>query len=469
MTAVPSGFADLDGEELTYRYQWRRNNAPIAGATNRTLDLSLANNGNQGDRIDVDITAVDGAGAISPAARGGQNITATNSTPVAGTVAVAPASPKTNQTLTATPTGFRDPDNNPITYSYQWKRNGTNIAGATTNTLNLATAGNGDRGNTITIDVTAKDNLNAVSDIATGTATVANSAPVAGTVKVKPAGPATDDIVTAQPADFVDDDGDAITYEYQWLSNGQPISGQRGRTMDLSEPGNGDLGDSVSVEIRALDGNGGTSSTVSGSTTVASENTTAVAAFGFEEAAGNVSVDDAGGNDGTLAGPTRVNTGKFGRALYFDGKDDVVNVPDAPTLRLSTGMTLEAWVKPDAATNWRTILFKEAMGVGYSLYSNANTDNASAHIGTSAGELMVDGTEQLDPNGWTHLAATFDGHILRLFANGEQIGSKATNERDAARRGPADLRRQRDLGRALQGLDRRDPHLRPPAQRLRHP
>jgi hypothetical protein len=428
VTAVPSGFADLDGEELTYTYQWRRNNAPIAGATGRTLDLSLPGNGNLNDRIDVDIRAVDAAGATSPPARGGQNITATNSTPVAGTVALSPASPKTNQTLTATPTGFRDPDNNPITYAYQWKRNGTPIAGATTNTFNLATAGNGDRGDTITVDVTAKDNLNATSDVATGTATVANSVPTVGTVKVKPAAPASEDIVTAAPADFVDDDGDALSYEYQWFNGGQPISGQRGRTMDLAEPGNGDVGDTISVEIRALDGNGGTTATVSGSATVAAQNISAVAAYGFEEAAGNVVVDDAGGNDGTIDGATRTNAGKFGRALYFDGTNDVVNVPDGPALRLSTGMTLEAWVKPDSATNWRTIIFKEAMGVGYSLYSNADTDNASAHIGTTGGELMVNGTEALDPNGWTHLAATFDGHILRLYANGVQVGSKATDE-----------------------------------------
>ena len=112
-------------------YQWRRNNAadrrrdepharPVAGRQRRPGRPHRR-------RHHAPSTA---AGAISPAARGGQNITATNSTPVAGTVALAPASPKTNQTLTATPTGFRDPDGNPITYSYQWKRNGTTIAGA---------------------------------------------------------------------------------------------------------------------------------------------------------------------------------------------------------------------------------------------------------------------------------------------------------------------------------------------------
>ena len=45
--------------------------------------------------------------------------------------------------------------------------------------------------------------------------------------------------------------------------------------------------------------------------------------------------------------PTRVNNGRFGRALSFEGNDDIVKVPDDPSLHLGDGMTLEAWVKPD--------------------------------------------------------------------------------------------------------------------------
>ena len=62
----------------------------------------------------------------------------TDRAPVQGTVASRPRSPKTNRPVTATPSGFSDPDGDPITYHYQWFRNGTAIAGATTSTLNLA-------------------------------------------------------------------------------------------------------------------------------------------------------------------------------------------------------------------------------------------------------------------------------------------------------------------------------------------
>ena len=75
--AVPSGYADVDGDQLTYRYQWLRNGTAISGATTATLDLSQAGNGDLNDRIDVDVTAVDASGGTSPAARGGQTITGT--------------------------------------------------------------------------------------------------------------------------------------------------------------------------------------------------------------------------------------------------------------------------------------------------------------------------------------------------------------------------------------------------------
>ena len=55
--------------------------------------------------------------------------------------------------------------------------------------------------------------------------------------------------------------------------------------------------------------------------------------------------------------------GKYGGALTFDGVNDIVNVPDATSLDLTTAMTLEAWVRPTALGNdWRTVLLKEQAG-----------------------------------------------------------------------------------------------------------
>jgi hypothetical protein len=422
--AISSGFADIDGDPLSYAYQWYRNGTAIAGATKRTLDLSVPGNGDLGDLIEVEVRALDGNGGTSPVVRSGQSITATNSAPVAGTVNVAPSPARTDQTLTAAPTGFVEPDGQPITYTYRWLRNGTPISGATSSTLDLSQPGNGDRGDTIRAEVIAHDPLGARSEEVTADTPVVNSAPVRGTVTVKPATLATNDIATASVSGFSDADSDALTYQYQWYRNGTAIAGATSRTLDLSQPGNGDAGDLVEVEVSALDGHGGTSATARNGRTVTSGTSNPVASFGFEEAAGTVAVNETGPTDGTLSGPTRENSGRFGRALSFDGDDDVVTVPDDTALALTTGMTLEAWVKPDRRAGWRTVMLKESnAGMSYVLYGNSQTDNPSVRAGIM-GDSGVDGSRELDPNEWTHLAATYDGHILRFYVNGVQDGSR---------------------------------------------
>ena len=58
------------------------------------------------------------------------------------------------------------------------------------------------------------------------TVTVANDAPVAGTVSITPASPTTNQTLTATPAGFTDADGDSLTYHYQWFNNGSPLAGE---------------------------------------------------------------------------------------------------------------------------------------------------------------------------------------------------------------------------------------------------
>ena len=157
-----------------------------------------------------------------------------------------------------------------------------------------------------------------------------------------------------------------------------------------------------------------------------------VLAMGMNENTGTAVSDSSGqGNQGTLSGATWTTSGKYGAALTFDGVNDWVTVADSPSLHLSTGITMSAWVFPTAlnggTTNgWRVIAMKEASPTGsYEFYANGDTSVPRGYISVGGVDSFVSGTGQLTLNVWTHMAFTFDGATLRLYVNGVQVGTTA--------------------------------------------
>ena len=108
-----------------------------------------------------------------------------NQPPVVDSVVINQASPKTNDTLSATVTSH-DPDGPTPALTYQWLKGGLPIATGTTATLNLATAGNGDEGEAISLQVTASDGSLQSTPVTSAAVTIQNTAPTA-TVSLAPA------------------------------------------------------------------------------------------------------------------------------------------------------------------------------------------------------------------------------------------------------------------------------------------
>jgi hypothetical protein len=152
-----------------------------------------------------------------------------------------------------------------------------------------------------------------------------------------------------------------------------------------------------------------------------------VGAWGFEEPSGSTALDSSGaGNNGSLSGPART-TGRYGGGLSFDGVNDWVVVADAPSLDLTTGMTLEAWVRPAAlGSTWRTVVIKEQPNhLAYALYAGTHTGSRpSGHVFTSDDRQLL-GPSALPLNTWSHLAMTWDGLTIRMYVNGTQVSSGA--------------------------------------------
>jgi|GEM_PF-825476 len=199
-------------------FQWKRNGATIAGATASSYTLTPTD---LGRTITVTVT-----GSLTGYTTAAKTSTATGAvkaaalktaTPtISGTVAV-------GRTLTAKAGTWTSG----ATLSYQWKRSGKTISGATRSTYALTTS---DKGKAITVTVTGKKagyattsvTSKATAAVKAGTLTkatpkISGTAKVGKTLKVK-AGTWTT----------------GTTLTYRWYANGKAISGKTGTSLTLT-------------------------------------------------------------------------------------------------------------------------------------------------------------------------------------------------------------------------------------------
>jgi hypothetical protein len=234
-----------DGDGLgVLAHQWRRNGVAIVGATNSTYVLGDAD---VGATITVTASYTDGNGtaesvtSAATAAVANVNDVPTGGISITGTV-------REDQTLTATST-LADGDGLGV-LSYQWRRDGINIVGATAQTYLL---GDADVGAVMSVVVNYTDLQGTAEGPFLGGPTIpvvnVNDVPT-GSVTI--AGTATEDQTLTASNTLADGDGLGVI-GYQWNRGGVPIVGATAQTYLL---GDADVGAAITVTASYTDGHG---------------------------------------------------------------------------------------------------------------------------------------------------------------------------------------------------------------------
>ena len=142
----------------------------------------------------------------------------------------------------------------------------------------------------------------------------------------------------------------------------------------------------------------------------------------FDEGVGTTVADSSGaGHDGFFVeGTPEWVPGVYGKALKFDGVNEV-EIPDHEDFHLTNAITMALWMQPEAnQPDYAKPFIKQRSGeYPYALqYNTAQQIYATVNVSTSIRTPRV----QNFPGEWAHMCFTYDGSILILYKDGEEVG-----------------------------------------------
>jgi len=146
---------------------------------------------------------------------------------------------------------------------------------------------------------------------------------------------------------------------------------------------------------------------------------------GYGTTANDTGINDDNGD--LVDGPTWTNSGKFDKALSFDGLNDrIQSFTSDPFEYTGENLTMSLWFKPNASdTDVGDIISKPWNGSGEYNYVLALTasDTISVKLyngGTDTNDTILTSTNSLNTNEWNHLVATINGNtsLVSIYING---------------------------------------------------
>jgi hypothetical protein len=228
LTSNPGGLFAIVGSSLNVAASLSAGSKPITISASNGVDPAITYNAT----ITVTVAATAPANTALPV--------------ISGTAAVGQTLTSTNGTWTGTPTP---------TYARQWKRNGSNIAGATSTAYLLGSA---DAGTTITVTVTATNTAGSANATSAATAEITGIAPAnAGGANLPAISGSTVQGATLTATSGTWTGTPAPTYTYQWKSAG----GNVGTGLTTYATVVGDVGNTITVVVTATNAAGSANAT----------------------------------------------------------------------------------------------------------------------------------------------------------------------------------------------------------------
>ncbi len=149
-----------------------------------------------------------------------------------------------------------------------------------------------------------------------------------------------------------------------------------------------------------------------------------VSYWSFDEDNDTTAFDIVGENDGKISNNPMKTDGAIGNALFFNGVDNYVEIPNSPSLDINTeGVTLSLWV------NLKYLPTEMPAGIGpiydspqdrYVIYEDKGNKELRFKVTTANGaERPGIPDSALVKGQWIHIAGVYDGTQAMIYMNGE--------------------------------------------------
>ena len=370
-------------------YQWKKNGANISGATSASYTTPATTTADNGSTFVVAVSNTAGTA------------TSTAATLTVSAAAIAPAitTQPGNQTVTAGQTAtFGVAATGTAPLSYQWKKNGANISGATSASYTTPATTTADNGSTFVVAVSNTAGT-ATSTAATLTVSAAAIAPAITTQ------PGNQTVTAGQTATFGVAATGTAPLSYQWKKNGANISGATSASYTTPATTTADNGSTFVVAV---------SNTAGTATSTAATLTVSAAAIA-------PAITTQPGNQTVTAGQTATfGVAATGTApLSYQWKKNGANISGATSASYTTPATTTA----DNGSTFVVAVSNTAGSVTSNIATlTVNSATSPPGVPTSLAAGAASSSE-IDLN-WNASTGSVAGY--KIFRGGSQVGTSTT-------------------------------------------